>query len=146
MSFSMLEPEETPVCECRYDEARDMMDREDCPFHRDLVDETDALEVSELGKRCTKVRKKATVALAFFLAPWQVAMASSLAHLRKRAAREPSAFHRFATVATSTVRVGGAKAMRAEEGPWFACQCYTMSEYCANHHSRRWVVDQITLT
>src|SRR5205085_7381979 len=51
MSFSMLEPEETPVCECRYDEARDAMDREDCPFHRDLVDETDVVEVSELGLR-----------------------------------------------------------------------------------------------
>jgi len=51
MSFSMLEPEERPVCECRYDEARDMMDREDCPFHRNLVDETDAAEVSELRLR-----------------------------------------------------------------------------------------------
>jgi hypothetical protein len=38
MSWSMIEPEELPVCECKYDEARDEMDRGDCPFHYDLVD------------------------------------------------------------------------------------------------------------
>jgi len=32
MSFSMLEPEDPPICECRYDEARDEMDRDDCRF------------------------------------------------------------------------------------------------------------------
>ena len=40
MSYSFLEPEWPAYCECRYDEARDEMDREDCPFHCDQVDET----------------------------------------------------------------------------------------------------------
>ena len=39
MSYSFLEPEWPAVCECKYDEARDAMDREDCPFHFDLVDD-----------------------------------------------------------------------------------------------------------
>ncbi len=39
MSWSMIEPEDHPVCECTYDETRDEMDREDCAFHCDLVDE-----------------------------------------------------------------------------------------------------------
>ncbi len=43
MSFSMLEPEEEPICECRYDAARDEMDRDDCPFHCDLVDDSGAV-------------------------------------------------------------------------------------------------------
>jgi len=38
MSWSMREPEEPPVCECKYDQAHDRMDREDCHFHCDLVD------------------------------------------------------------------------------------------------------------
>jgi hypothetical protein len=40
VSYSFLEPEWPAYCECRYDEARDEMDREDCPFHCDLVDAT----------------------------------------------------------------------------------------------------------
>jgi hypothetical protein len=32
----MLVPEDPPICECRYDETRDEMDRDDCPFHCDL--------------------------------------------------------------------------------------------------------------
>jgi hypothetical protein len=35
MSYSLREPEWPAVCECRYDESRDEMDREDCPFHCD---------------------------------------------------------------------------------------------------------------
>lgn len=35
MSYSLREPEWPAVCECRYDEARDEMDREDCAFHCD---------------------------------------------------------------------------------------------------------------
>jgi hypothetical protein len=42
MSFSMLEPEEPPACECKYVEARDEMDRDDCPFHCDLPHSADA--------------------------------------------------------------------------------------------------------
>jgi hypothetical protein len=39
MSYSMRLAEEPPECECRYDEARDEMDRDDCPFHCDLPGE-----------------------------------------------------------------------------------------------------------
>jgi hypothetical protein len=42
MSFSFRLPEEDPVCECRYDEIRDRMDREACPFHCDIVDDEPA--------------------------------------------------------------------------------------------------------
>jgi hypothetical protein len=42
----MLEPEEPPVCKCKYDEARDVMDREDCFFHCDI--EQEALLLEEL--------------------------------------------------------------------------------------------------
>jgi hypothetical protein len=33
MSYSFREPEWPIVCECKYDEARDLMDRDDCAFH-----------------------------------------------------------------------------------------------------------------
>ena len=33
VSYSFREPEWPPICECKYDEARDEMDREDCRFH-----------------------------------------------------------------------------------------------------------------
>ena len=36
MSYSFREPEWPAVCECKYDEALDEMDRENCPFHCDL--------------------------------------------------------------------------------------------------------------
>jgi hypothetical protein len=36
VSYSFLEPEWPVYCECKYDEARDEMDREDCPFHCDM--------------------------------------------------------------------------------------------------------------
>ena len=32
----MLVPDDPPICECRYDQTRDEMDRDDCPFHCDL--------------------------------------------------------------------------------------------------------------
>jgi len=38
VSYSFREPEWPAVCECRYDEVRDEMDREDCPFHCDASD------------------------------------------------------------------------------------------------------------
>jgi len=38
MSYSFREPEWPALCECKYDEARDEMDREDCPFHCDWGD------------------------------------------------------------------------------------------------------------
>jgi hypothetical protein len=39
MSYGFRLPEEEPVCECKYDEAHDRMDREDCPFHYDMADD-----------------------------------------------------------------------------------------------------------
>lgn len=39
MSYSLRLPEEDPICECRYDEVHDRMDREDCPFHCDMTDD-----------------------------------------------------------------------------------------------------------
>ena len=38
MSYSFREPEWPDVCECKYNEARDEMDREDCPFHCPLIE------------------------------------------------------------------------------------------------------------
>ena len=40
MSYSFLEPEWPAVCECKYDEARDEMDREDCPIHGNTGDDS----------------------------------------------------------------------------------------------------------
>ena len=52
MSYSFREPEWPAVCECNYDEARDEMDREDCPFHSSLVDDVAEDEVqTETRKR-----------------------------------------------------------------------------------------------
>jgi hypothetical protein len=39
MSYSLREPEWPAVCECKYNEVRDEMDREDCPFHCHLTDD-----------------------------------------------------------------------------------------------------------
>jgi len=47
----MLEPEEDPICKCRYDEGRDGMDREDCPFHCDLVDGAGGVEAPEVERK-----------------------------------------------------------------------------------------------
>jgi hypothetical protein len=38
MSWSLEEPEQPSICECKYDQTRDEMDREDCRFHCDLDD------------------------------------------------------------------------------------------------------------
>ena len=55
MSYSFREPEEPAICECKYDEMRDRMDREDCPFHCDLLEDT-----REMEALCTE-RKRPTV-------------------------------------------------------------------------------------
>jgi hypothetical protein len=39
MNYSFRLPEEDPICECKYDEACDRMDRKDCLFHCDLADD-----------------------------------------------------------------------------------------------------------
>jgi len=63
MSFSFGLPEEPPICECFYDEVRDAMDRDDCPFHCDVIDTPDPVEFPAtegkrpavaLGKRATE--------------------------------------------------------------------------------------------
>jgi len=52
MSFSFQPPEEDPVCECTYDEIQDRMDRDDCPFHCDIVvDWEPAAEVLDAGRK-----------------------------------------------------------------------------------------------
>jgi hypothetical protein len=40
MSFSFRLPEDDPVCQCKYDEAHDRMDKEDCAFHCDMVEDS----------------------------------------------------------------------------------------------------------
>lgn len=65
MSFNMLEPEEEPCCECWYDETRDRMDREDCPFHWGLTDEPNmsaASVVKNKGPRGAASRRTEDVA------------------------------------------------------------------------------------
>lgn len=39
MSFGFQLPEEDARCECKYDEIHDRMDRDDCPFHCDEVED-----------------------------------------------------------------------------------------------------------
>ena len=39
MSYSFRLPEEDLICECKYDEVHDRMDREDCPFHCEMADD-----------------------------------------------------------------------------------------------------------
>ena len=46
MSYSFQLPEEEPICECRWDEVRQCMDRDDCHFHFDLTQ--DSAEVKEI--------------------------------------------------------------------------------------------------
>jgi hypothetical protein len=51
MSFSFRLPEEDPVCECKYDEVHDCMDREDCPFHCHLVEDTQTAGVPQAERK-----------------------------------------------------------------------------------------------
>jgi hypothetical protein len=39
VSYSIQEPEWPSVCECKYDEVHDRMDREDCLLHSDIEEE-----------------------------------------------------------------------------------------------------------
>jgi hypothetical protein len=45
VSFSFQLPEEDPVCECKYDEAHDRMDREDCHFHCDVAEDPELADI-----------------------------------------------------------------------------------------------------
>jgi hypothetical protein len=47
----MLAPDEEPRCECRYNRARDAMDRDDCAFHCDLIEESAAEEPSSRQRK-----------------------------------------------------------------------------------------------
>jgi hypothetical protein len=58
MSYSFREPEEPSICECKYDEVRDWMDREDCPFHCDLVDDKPEMEVRTVERQAQNVHVK----------------------------------------------------------------------------------------
>ena len=51
MSYSFREPEWEVVCECRYDEVRDRMDREDCPFHSEMVENSPEVEVQPVKRK-----------------------------------------------------------------------------------------------
>ena len=51
MSFSFRLPEDDPVCECKYDEIRDRMDRENCPFHCAIVEDTEPAEVRDTDRK-----------------------------------------------------------------------------------------------
>ena len=51
MSYSFRLPEEDPVCECKYDEVHDCMDRGDCPFHCDLEDDANADSAREMERK-----------------------------------------------------------------------------------------------
>jgi len=55
VSYSFLEPDWPAYCECRYDETRDEMDREDCPFHCGLVDDA-AKEQAKIPRRKASLR------------------------------------------------------------------------------------------
>ena len=50
MSWSLIEPEEPLGCECKYDAERDEMDREDCPFHCDAVEDASQPEAPVVRK------------------------------------------------------------------------------------------------
>jgi hypothetical protein len=54
MSYSFQEPEWPAFCECKYDETRDEMDREDCLFHCCMTN--DAPEEQPLAARKRQAR------------------------------------------------------------------------------------------
>jgi hypothetical protein len=50
MDYVSWLPEEETVCECRWNEARQRMDRDDCHFHfRDELAEMNSVEISSGG-------------------------------------------------------------------------------------------------
>jgi hypothetical protein len=57
LSYSMLEPESEPYCECRYDAVNDRIDREDCFFHCDIQE-----ELSQPDDEQTALKKPPTIA------------------------------------------------------------------------------------
>ena len=51
MSFSFRLPEEDPICECKYDEVHDRMDREDCAFHCNMVEDAKPANVLLVARK-----------------------------------------------------------------------------------------------
>jgi hypothetical protein len=51
MSYSFREPEWPADCECKYDEARDEMDRDDCPLHCDQIKDSESLPKPPLSRK-----------------------------------------------------------------------------------------------
>jgi hypothetical protein len=51
MSFRFRLPEEDPICECKYDEIHDRMDREDCPFHCDMEEDSEPAAALEADRK-----------------------------------------------------------------------------------------------
>jgi hypothetical protein len=51
LSYSFREPEEPAVCDCKYDEIQDRMEREDCLLHCDLLDDVPEIEASHTERK-----------------------------------------------------------------------------------------------
>ena len=64
MSYSMREPRWEPTCECKYDETRDEMDREDCPFHCDQIDDVPEVEAQSVQRKLPMIAGKIDEAAA----------------------------------------------------------------------------------
>jgi hypothetical protein len=43
-------PEEQAMCECKYDETRDEMDHDDCPFHATPIEDTPRMKPALKGQ------------------------------------------------------------------------------------------------
>jgi hypothetical protein len=59
VSYSMLEPEWPPVCECWYDELHDTMDRGNCCLHCDMEEEIPLPQECEPPEPETELKKPA---------------------------------------------------------------------------------------
>jgi hypothetical protein len=51
MSYSFRLPEEEPICECKYDEGHDRMDRDDCPFHCEMFENSEPESIARTERR-----------------------------------------------------------------------------------------------
>ena len=62
MSYSFREPEWPAVCECKYDEAGDEMNRENCRFHAELADSAAEEELKSATRKRRTVDVTASAA------------------------------------------------------------------------------------
>jgi hypothetical protein len=61
----MREPEWPLVCECKYDEVRDKMDRDDCLLHCDMEDDLSPTQENSIAlKKPATIRKRGRVNVA----------------------------------------------------------------------------------